>query len=62
MKKIIDPEGLCDHDLQIRRALSIIGKKGGSAKSKKKSEAARINGLQPCKPGKKRGRPKKMER
>jgi len=48
---------------QIRAYLSSIGKKGGSASSKKKTKAVRANASKPPKPGKRpRGRPKKEER
>lgn len=33
----------------------------GRIKSIKKTMACRLNGLKPCRPGKKRGRPKKVK-
>ena len=36
-----------------------LGRKGGSSKSEAKQTASRLNGLQPTRPGRKRGRPNK---
>ncbi len=33
----------------------------GSIKTEKKAAASRLNGCKPCKPGKKRGRPKNVK-
>jgi hypothetical protein len=48
--------------MNVSQAASIMGKKGGSAKSDRKSAASRANGGKPVKPGSRpRGRPKKGE-
>lgn len=44
----------------LRRAASLMGKKGGSAKSERKTKAVRKNGAMPPRPGSRpRGRPNK---
>ena len=42
---------------KLQAAAKILGSMGGSKKSEAKTAAARQNGLKPCAPGKKRGRP-----
>jgi hypothetical protein len=43
---------------EISRVMSALGRKGGSARSERKSAACRANGMRPCAKGKNRGRPK----
>jgi hypothetical protein len=46
----------------VRDYFAKIGKKGGESATPKKAWHARVNGAQPCAPGKKRGRPRKEAR
>ncbi len=43
---------------EIREAARVLGK----IKSIKKAMACRLNGMKPCAPGKKRGRPRKTQK
>lgn len=45
----------------VRAFFSACGKKGGPKKSERKTQACRENGLRPCAPGKRRGRPFKKK-
>jgi hypothetical protein len=45
---------------ELKQFFSNCGKVGGKARSERKAIAARKNGQNPCRPGKKRGRPFKI--
>ena len=48
----------CRRDIPRKMVESHLASLHGRVKSERKTESARANGLRPCAPGKKRGRPR----
>lgn len=59
MSKEDSSQGAVEMHPEVKKWCAQMRSKGGRSTSEKKKEAARRNGLAPCREGKHRGRPKK---